>query len=174
VPYKPSCEAEAQLIAGLRANPLDDDLRAVYADWLEANGHPTRAQFLRAETEAARPGVELVVRLDLLAPRPEHAWRAVVARATISRCDGFTRALSCPGRWDALRPDLGDDTVRHCDTCMRTVPYCISDAAAKRAGKTRAPIALDAAVGRDRALAAYDGPIRWNPNPIDDDDLLDD
>lgn len=42
------------LRAGVLANPDDDTLRLVYADWLEENGEPERGQFVRAQVWAAR------------------------------------------------------------------------------------------------------------------------
>src|SRR5207248_1839606 len=36
------------------ADPDDDTPRLVYADWLDENGEPARAAFIRAEVEAAR------------------------------------------------------------------------------------------------------------------------
>lgn len=173
MPYAPSRDGEVELIAALRANPLDDELRAVYADWLEARGDLKRAQFLRTETAAVQPGAELEARVDLLAPPQEHPWRVVVSRGRIERCSALARGEACAGRWDLL-PAGTHETRRKCTVCERGVEYCISDKAAKRAGQLRGPIVLDAALDRTKALAAYDGPIRWDPHGIDDDMVLDD
>ncbi len=35
-------------------NPADDTLRLIYADWLEENGEPERAEFIRVQIELAR------------------------------------------------------------------------------------------------------------------------
>src|SRR5947209_2077625 len=42
------------LLQGIRDNPGDDDLRLVFADWLEENGDPDRADFIRTQTELSR------------------------------------------------------------------------------------------------------------------------
>src|SRR5262249_2869178 len=41
-------------LADIIANPDDDDLRLVYADWLEDHGQPERAEFIRLQIEVAR------------------------------------------------------------------------------------------------------------------------
>src|SRR5262249_24596935 len=53
---RPMTNAEAFLEA-IREEPDDDTHRLVYADWLEANGPPDRAEFIRIQCELARaPG----------------------------------------------------------------------------------------------------------------------
>ncbi len=42
------------LLSAVRADPDDDTPRLVYADWLEENGEPRRAAFIRAQIEHAR------------------------------------------------------------------------------------------------------------------------
>ena len=42
------------LLAAIHADPDDDTARLVYADWLQENGQPARADFIRAQIEAAR------------------------------------------------------------------------------------------------------------------------
>jgi uncharacterized protein (TIGR02996 family) len=39
---------ECDFLAHLRAHPWDDVARMVYADWLDENGQPEKARFLRA------------------------------------------------------------------------------------------------------------------------------
>jgi uncharacterized protein (TIGR02996 family) len=43
-----------QLLAAIRANPDDDAPRLVFADWLEENGEPDFAEFIRVEIERDR------------------------------------------------------------------------------------------------------------------------
>jgi uncharacterized protein (TIGR02996 family) len=38
-------------LADIRANPDDDGVRLIYADWLEENGQPQRAEFIRVQVE---------------------------------------------------------------------------------------------------------------------------
>jgi uncharacterized protein (TIGR02996 family) len=42
------------LLAAIRADPDDDTARLVYADWAQENGQTERAEFIRAQIEAAR------------------------------------------------------------------------------------------------------------------------
>jgi uncharacterized protein (TIGR02996 family) len=45
------------LLAAIRADPADDTVRLVFADWLEENGEPDRAEFIRLQCDVARlPG----------------------------------------------------------------------------------------------------------------------
>src|SRR5690349_5354630 len=49
----------ADLLAAVLADPEDDAPRLVYADWLDENGQPERAAFIRLQVEAARlPGFD--------------------------------------------------------------------------------------------------------------------
>lgn len=42
------------LLAAILANPACDTARLVYADWLQENGEPERAEFIRVQVELAR------------------------------------------------------------------------------------------------------------------------
>lgn len=42
------------LLAEILANPADDVCRLVYADWLDENGQPERAEFIRVQCQIAR------------------------------------------------------------------------------------------------------------------------
>jgi uncharacterized protein (TIGR02996 family) len=74
-------EREA-LLAAVCANPDDDTPRLVFADWLEENGEPERAEFIRLQCELAGglpPGPErsaLVSRSHKLLREHESQWRA--------------------------------------------------------------------------------------------------
>ncbi len=45
---------ERALLAAIRAHPAEDTPRLVYADWLDENNQPERAEFIRVQCEAAR------------------------------------------------------------------------------------------------------------------------
>jgi uncharacterized protein (TIGR02996 family) len=151
--YEPAGGTESLLVATLRERPADDAIREVYADWLEEHGFDLRARLLRAETEAARPDLDISVRVDTLAPAPDHPWRAIASRAPIERC--IQLQTPCPKRWSSLAP-TADDRVRHCATCEQPVYYCASVDEARMHGRLFHCIAIDAAVARGEALAAYD------------------
>jgi uncharacterized protein (TIGR02996 family) len=152
-PYKPHDATESELVASLRERPADEAIREVYADWLEEHGFDLRARLLRAETEAARPELDISVRIDTLVPAADHPWRAIASRAPIDRC--VQLKTPCPKRWSSLAP-TSDDRVRHCATCEQPVYYCASVAEARAHGQMSHCIAIDAAVARGEALAAYD------------------
>ena len=50
------------LLQDILANPDDDAPRLVYADWLEEHGEADRAEFIRAQIEAARLAQEKALR----------------------------------------------------------------------------------------------------------------
>src|SRR5215471_4955200 len=54
---------EAAFLADVAADPGDDHVRLIFADWLSERGDP-RGDFLRAQCELARPGGP--VRLETL------------------------------------------------------------------------------------------------------------
>ena len=41
-------------LQAIRAEPEDDTLRLVFADWLDDHGQPERAEFIRLQIESAR------------------------------------------------------------------------------------------------------------------------
>ena len=45
---------ERTLYTAILANPDDDTVRLAYADWLDENGHPERAEFVRVQIELSR------------------------------------------------------------------------------------------------------------------------
>lgn len=54
---------EESLIQGILASPNNDDLRLIYADWLEERGDP-RGEFLRLEAELAALSKQVEVHSD--------------------------------------------------------------------------------------------------------------
>ncbi len=130
--------AEAALLDALRKEPGDVATRLVYADWLEEHGDASRAAFLRVESEPMAGDTR---------------WRRITSRAPIAKCVTF--AAPCPKRWDALA-STGTDGVRFCGECQKPVYFCASVDEARQRGKQHACIAIDAAVARGEAEAAYD------------------
>jgi len=152
-------EKERELLAAVRDDPRDQATRQVYADWLEENGFDLRAEMLRADhdTEAGDAG-----------------WRAVVARAPIAKCVTFE--VQCPKQWDALAPVGGDDQRRFCGACHQDVHYVTSVEEARRRGRDRQCIAIDAALATGAAVAAYESGSRpmmmGKPAYFPPDDLI--
>src|SRR5690349_19170012 len=73
---------ERALLAAIWEDPYDDSVRLVYADWLDENGQPERAEFIRVQIELARfdewdePPPALKLRQDELWKRWRTRWRA--------------------------------------------------------------------------------------------------
>lgn len=134
---------ENAFLQALLANPADDDLRRVYADWLEERNEPdadARARFLRLTVEmAASPGSKRAQkarrkRLQKLAAGLDTNWLAVVSRLPIENCPRTRRRerqasqpirfdYLCDLRWEDLQ-STSDRTVRHCGDCKKNVHYC--------------------------------------------------
>ncbi|HEY1065655.1 MAG TPA: TIGR02996 domain-containing protein, partial [Pirellulales bacterium] len=67
-----SPQPEAAFLAAIDVDPLDDARRLIYADWLDEQGEPAAAEFLRAELDLANASPAA----DDLAPRRERLWQA--------------------------------------------------------------------------------------------------
>jgi uncharacterized protein (TIGR02996 family) len=79
---------EAGLLEAITVNRTDDTARLVYADWLDENGEPDRAEHLRLQVQLVRewwydkPCVELYACIAELAGRIDPTWLAMVRRST--------------------------------------------------------------------------------------------
>lgn len=69
---------EEAFLAAIRAHPTDQRTRLVYADWLDENGQPEKAEFLRLQGELAA----VLDRLQHVRSSVDVAW---VRRVTIRR-----------------------------------------------------------------------------------------
>src|SRR5262245_6439690 len=69
---------EAAFLADIAADPGDDLVRLIFADWLSEHGDP-RGDFIRAQCELARPGSpvqpETIGRELTLLREHAHAWK---------------------------------------------------------------------------------------------------
>jgi uncharacterized protein (TIGR02996 family) len=131
----------------------DEPMRLVYADWLEAEGDLTRAEFLRVQHRLAAlpaedPGFELATdQLRELAAQVDVLWRARVARLPIEGCADVKFDFLCPREWSALQP-TEREKVRFCGSCKQQVFYSASIAEARRHAKRGECVALDLGVAR--------------------------
>ena len=103
-----------ELLAQILAEPERDDLRLIFADWLEENGDGERAEFIRVQIELARLGPVGQEASDMLIGGPiqalrrrERALRLGCGRRTLmghvtnqAVWSGFDDSL-----YAALRPD---------------------------------------------------------------------
>ena len=159
---------EAAFLAHIRANPSDALCRLVYADWLEEQGDDEsarKAAFLRAEHElSARSADEknrdaLVTRLRKLAKHLPVPWKSAVARVSLENC-GLKTEFECPKTWDQLQ-ETGENQVRFCSACKRTVQYCGTIDEAKQQAFEGQCVAIDIRVLRR--------PGDLTPPPVDDE-----
>jgi uncharacterized protein (TIGR02996 family) len=132
---------EDGFLNALRANPADDTIRLVYADWLEERGDTAsvaRAEFLRLVTVRPAPAnrkgrKDRTMRLKALATGLDTHWLAVVSKLTVENCgrqaaeveDGYALRFDfvCDRRWEELSTTV-DDGIRHCAGCNQDVHYC--------------------------------------------------
>ena len=76
---------DTAFIQAILASPEDRAVRLVYADWLEDNGDPERAEFIRAQCRLARmegddpERRELSDRADDLHGKNRERWRSTRA-----------------------------------------------------------------------------------------------
>jgi uncharacterized protein (TIGR02996 family) len=78
---------DADFLTAIRANPEDDALRLVYADWLEERGDP-RGELLRLEMTVDRPAhpeLHELARLQELQHTLDRDWVLTVGRANFGR-----------------------------------------------------------------------------------------
>jgi uncharacterized protein (TIGR02996 family) len=148
---------ERDFLDALLANPGDDALRLVYADWLEEHGQHRRAEFVRLQCTLATATEEEAATMEelgrSLAPASDAWWRAVTGRPPIEKCE-VRFAFACPKRWSALTP-TSDPNARHCSTCEREVHFCATLVDVLARGRDGACVAFDAGLVRSEALDAY-------------------
>jgi uncharacterized protein (TIGR02996 family) len=141
---------EDALIEAVLANPDDEALRLVYADWLEERGDP-RADYLRTAAALAtvadreERGRKLRARLDELRPGIDEGWLALMDRAPIEGC--FRFRLKCPQRWEGLKR-TADASVRFCEACRKKVFHCATVEHAQRHALRGHCVAIDSQVLR--------------------------
>jgi uncharacterized protein (TIGR02996 family) len=159
---------ERAFLQALLAEPTDDSLRLVYADWLEEQNEPAsaaRAEFLRLTAEqATKPGSKdrheaRHKRLQQLAAGLDTDWLAVVSRLPLENCQKKRREAEphrdypirfdyvCDRRWENLQT-TADQAVRFCDSCRQNVHYCDTIMEARKHAQNGHCIAVDLGVIR--------------------------
>jgi uncharacterized protein (TIGR02996 family) len=105
---------ELSLLAAVHASPKDDTVRLAYADWLEENGEPDYAEFIRWQVQNAE---------EVTIPRPSaktlERWKA---EPPASLAERMAQRLALNfGRW--ARPFLSDSEA-HVRVFFRGLPLC--------------------------------------------------
>jgi uncharacterized protein (TIGR02996 family) len=159
---------ETAFLQALLADPSDDGLRLVYADWLEEQGAPMsadKAGFLRLTADlTTNPGRKRQrktkrKRLQELAAGLDTDWLAVVSRLPVENCHGKRMKTEsqrsyevrfdylCDRRWEDLQTTT-DQAVRFCDDCRHNVHYCGTIMEARKHAQKGHCIAVDLGVIR--------------------------
>ena len=97
-------------IEAILAEPDDDGLRLIYADWLEEQGHP-HGELLRAQVELARSGVAETRRAEL-ACRQQTLVDAECERIGLAKGVKLCRGLAPGGVLGLARAGIGDGRAR--------------------------------------------------------------
>ena len=114
-------------LRAITANPDDDVLRLVYADWLEEQGDP-RAEFLRLDcalagkAEGTMENAATKARWRELRENFDPSWLIQIARPPLENCQFRFR---CPEKWSKLQLTQHEE-IRFCDNCREFVFYCTS------------------------------------------------
>jgi len=147
-------DTEQQLLAAIARH--DEASRLVYADWLEGQGQPERAEFLRLQQAlVGAPPVDDAGkalwkrrsdRLRVLAEKIDQTWRTAVARPLVENCDAHFD-FACPMEWGQLTP-TDDPNVRSCKLCDEPVYYCTSITDARNQAFQKRCVAVDITVQR--------------------------
>ena len=139
-----------EFLRAIAAEPNDQALRYVFADWLEEQGD-WRAEFVRLDCELA----EIETRADTsarnrwreLRKQISPSWLTVLGRSKIENCEGVTFRRPCPQRWELLQATKSA-AVRHCESCQRNVHYCGTIDEARKHAELGHCVAVDVAVVR--------------------------
>ncbi len=108
----PTSDGDA-LLAAVIANPDEDTPRLVHADWLQENGQPERAEFIRLHIEWCRrpidalPNEDLKQRLSAAWDRGAETWRKDFVGVTHVYDRGFVAGVETrhfTGFWNAPGP----------------------------------------------------------------------
>jgi uncharacterized protein (TIGR02996 family) len=106
---------EVAFLTAIKANPADDVSRLVYADWLQENGEPERAEFIRVQIELtktpkelpkgtivpAAPGSPILAVAQHAIPNPKYAELVAQEDALWRSFDPWRLAPWAPKHWTA-------------------------------------------------------------------------
>jgi uncharacterized protein (TIGR02996 family) len=173
-------EDERAFLRQQQDTPADDDLRLVYADWLEEQGDAVslaKAEFLRLTTQAKAELTPLNQdplrrRLQGLAATLDPEWLAVASNLAIENCRrdrkapryGYGFEFLCDKRWNNLDP-TDDPAVRFCTGCSQKVHYCDTLRVAREHAEEGHCIAIDLGVIRRKRDLEPEMALLGRPRP---------
>jgi uncharacterized protein (TIGR02996 family) len=148
---------EKALLAAIWAEPQDDTPRLVYADWLEENGQPERAEFIRVQCELAQFDEwdesprrdELEKREKRLWAKHAKAWKAGLPK--LLQAAPFRRGFPSPRR----RALTGTQFLKLTATDLAPAP--LWDFRINQAERTIARVAASAHMSRVEILEIHAG-----------------
>jgi uncharacterized protein (TIGR02996 family) len=157
---------EAALLAAIWDQPHEDTPRLVYADWLQENGQPERAEFIRVQCELAKfdeddegpEKAELEKRESRLLRKHGKAWRAELPPKL--RRGPFRRGFPAPA-WDLTVRQFLQLTAEDVSAAPLWA-FGLKGAA----GVQFSRIAAAPAFARSRKLGFYQGASRPSPEDI--------
>ncbi len=146
---------DARFLQAIVANPADTTRRLVYADWLEENGQPERAEFIRVQCALANHpsnGAELEKRRAELYRRYAGAWFGVAHRLlgkelTVER--GFADTIALSAR----------RFIEHGEAIFQAAPT-IEGVLISRLGRNMPELARCTTLQRVRSLMFFETPFR--------------
>ena len=143
-------QTETDILTALRANPADDAIRTVYADWLEGEGYRISAHYIRCEL-AGETDVDTDERLGMSITITNPDWRALIRRGPIGGC----RLANCPRSWHKLKAT--SNLIRECLVCSKPVYFCANRDEIAARGREHARVVFDAGLTRQAAEVYYHG-----------------
>jgi uncharacterized protein (TIGR02996 family) len=156
------------LVEAIRANPADDAPRLVYADWLEENGRPERAEFIRVQCELAKASAKgkrrekLAAREKELLDRYRKEWAAQLVPAAVLKKTGaaydFIRFIEYE-RGFPLRVELSiAGLLQIADDVLRAEPVenLVLELGAERYGTLLTKVAACPSLGRVNRLRGHE------------------
>ena len=160
-PNTPS--VEEVFVRAILFDPADEEPRLIYADWLEERGD-ARGEFLRLDVALAKMSREDPAYTETFGRRTQAAaavdldWIARIATAPIGHCPKPLQfAFLCPKKWEQLRADDADHSIRFCSECQKTVHYCDSLESARQHARAGMCVAID------RSLVLCEGDLEDLP-----------
>jgi uncharacterized protein (TIGR02996 family) len=105
------------LLTAISEHPEEDTPRLMYADWLEENGQPERADFVRTQVEVARPGLSAAEQFPWVRKNVHYLTNFVPEwKAELPQLDGISWGDFNRGLIEEVLAASGEPLVKHART----------------------------------------------------------